>query len=185
MTAPGQTPHAQPEAGATRLGACALLRLTEAGQAEAGPHLLVREPGAPPRVVPLTADCTVGRGAAAALRLSDPSASRLHLRLRVDAAGTSAEDLGSRNGLRLNGGRARGLWRLSSGDELEAGETLLRFVDPLEPGGPGGPVGPVGPGGPGGPGGPVAGGTIDRPAGWRLTAAAALLLAAALTLLLP
>jgi hypothetical protein len=178
MTAPSQPPPARPLDGATRLGACALLRQAEAGRAEAGPHLLVREPGTAPRVVPLTADCTVGRGAAAALRLSDPSASRLHLRLRVDAAGTSAEDLGSRNGLCVNGGRARGLRRLRSGDELEAGETLLRFVDPLEPGWPG--AGLPGAGGRG------AGGVRcrERPAGWPLAAAAALLLAAALTLLL-
>jgi hypothetical protein len=176
MTATGQPPPAPPLDGATRLGACALLRLAETGRAEAGPHLLVREPGAAPRVVPLTADCTVGRGAAAALRLSDPSASRLHLRLRVDAAGAFAEDLGSRNGLCVNGGRARGLRRLRSGDELEAGETRLRFVDPLEPGGQGGPGELVVPG---------AGRSRDLPATWPLAAAAALLLAAALTLLLP
>jgi pSer/pThr/pTyr-binding forkhead associated (FHA) protein len=120
-------------------------------------------------VVPLTADCTVGRGAAAALRLSDPSASRLHLRLRIDAAGAFAEDLGSRNGLCVNGGRARGTRRLRSGDQLEAGATRLRFVDPLEPASP----------------------DLVRclarrsPASWPLPAAATLLLAAALALLLP
>jgi pSer/pThr/pTyr-binding forkhead associated (FHA) protein len=133
-------------------------------------------------VVPLTADCTVGRGAAAALRLSDPSASRLHLRLRVDAAGTSAEDLGSRNGLSVNGGRARGLRRLRSGDELEAGETLLRFVDPLEPGELAGPSGPDERGGPAELGGDR---SRDQSATWLLATAAALLLAAALTLLQP
>jgi len=121
------------ETGGTRLGAGALLRKAgDAGAAQAGPHLLVREPGAPERVVALTADCTVGRDPGAFLRLGDPSASRLHLRLRLDEAGASAEDLGSRNGLTVNGGRSRGLRRLRSGDELTVGETMLRFVDPLE-----------------------------------------------------
>jgi len=121
------------ETGATRLGAGALLRQAGgAGTEQAGPHLLVREPGAPERVVALTADCTVGRGPGAALRLGDPSASRLHLRLRLDEAGATAEDLGSRNGLAVNGGRSRGLRRLRSGDQLTVGETVLRFVDPLE-----------------------------------------------------
>ncbi len=130
---PGSPPPGQPEAGATRFDAGALLRRAEVGAARAGPHLLVREPGEPERVVALTADCTVGRGAGAVLRLRDPSASRLHLRLRLDGAGTSAEDLSSRNGLNVNGRRWRGHRRLRSGDELEVGESRLRFVDPLEP----------------------------------------------------
>jgi pSer/pThr/pTyr-binding forkhead associated (FHA) protein len=164
----GRAP-ASPPPGATRLDACALLRRAEAGATEAGPHLLVEEPGAAPRVVALTADCTVGRGAAAALRLSDPSASRLHLRLRVDATGAFAEDLGSRNGLCVNGGRARGTRRLRSGDELEAGATRLRFVDPLEPPSPGSVRFPA----------------RRPPASWPLAVAATLLVATALALLLP
>jgi pSer/pThr/pTyr-binding forkhead associated (FHA) protein len=128
-------PAAQP-GGGTRLDAVALLRSAAAGGVErAGPHLLVREPRAGERVVPLAGDCTVGRGRGATLRLADPSASRLHLQLRLDEAGAIVEDLDSRNGLRINGGRARGRCRLRSGDELEVGETRLRFVDPLEPAG--------------------------------------------------
>jgi pSer/pThr/pTyr-binding forkhead associated (FHA) protein len=124
--------------GATRIGAGALLRSAAAGEAfRAGPHLLVREPRAEERVVPLTGDCTVGRGRAADLRLADPSASRLHLRLRLDEGGASAEDLGSHNGLRVNGARTRGARRLRSGDRLEVGATVLRYLDPLEPAGTG------------------------------------------------
>ena len=156
------------ETGGTRLGAGALLRMaSDTGAAQAGPHLLVREPGAPERVVPLTADCTVGRDPGAALRLADPSASRLHLRLRLDEAGASAEDLGSRNGLTVNGGRSRGLRRLRSGDELTVGATRLRFVDPLEGPSPA-PEGPAAP----------------APATRLLLASAGLLLLAALALAL-
>jgi pSer/pThr/pTyr-binding forkhead associated (FHA) protein len=127
-------PAATGQAGATRIDAGMVLRRAVAGEtARAGPHLVVREPRAVERVVALTGDCTVGRGREVALRLSDPSASRLHLRLRIDEAGASVVDLGSRNGLRVNGGRARGARRLRSGDLLEVGETLLRYVDPLEP----------------------------------------------------
>ena len=130
-------------AGATRIDAGALLRRAAAGgTAQAGPHLVVCEPRAGVRVVALTRGCTVGRGRRAALQLADPSASRIHLRLQLDEAGASVEDLGSRNALRVNGGRARGRRRLRSGDELEVGETLLRYVDPLEPAGAA-PVAPV------------------------------------------
>jgi pSer/pThr/pTyr-binding forkhead associated (FHA) protein len=123
--------------GGTRIDVGALLRRAAgAGAARAGPHLLVVEPRSGERVVGLVGDCTVGRGRAAAIRLTDPSASRLHLRLRVDEAGTTVEDLGSRNGLRVNGGRARRPRRLRSGDELEVGETRLRYLDPLEPADP-------------------------------------------------
>jgi hypothetical protein len=120
--------------GLTRLDAGAMLRRAAAGEAaQTGPHLIVREPHAGERVVALTGDCTVGRADSAALRLADPSASRIHLRLQLDGAGASVEDLGSRNGLRVNGGRARGRRRRRSGDQLEVGETYLRYVDPLEP----------------------------------------------------
>lgn len=132
-TAPPGT-QAGPPRGLTRIDAGALLRRAAAGEAaQAGPHLVIREPHAAERLVALAGACTVGRGRQAALRLADPSASRLHLRLRLDEAGASVEDLGSRNGLRVNGGRTQGLRRLRSGDQLEVGGTSLRYVDPLEP----------------------------------------------------
>ena len=139
MTAPGPAHGAGapgPGEGVTRVEAGALLRRAAGGEAaRAGPHLVIREPRAGERVVALTGDLTVGRGAGVALRLSDPSASRRHLRLRLDEAGPRVEDLASRNGLRVNGAPARGARRLRSGDELEVGETVLRYVDPLEPSG--------------------------------------------------
>jgi pSer/pThr/pTyr-binding forkhead associated (FHA) protein len=150
MTTPGRGAEAGGADGAaapgsTRIDAGALLRrAAEGGAVRAGPHLVVREPRAEERVVALHDDCTVGRGGAAALRLADPSASRLHLRLRLDQAGARVEDLGSRNGLRINGRNARGLRRLRSGDRLEVGRTLLHYVDPLEPAGPSAPPPGVG-----------------------------------------
>jgi len=97
--------------------------------------MVIQEPHLVERVVALTGACTVGRGRGAALRLADPSASRLHLRLQLDDAGAAVERLGSRTGSRATGRRARGPSRLRSGDRLVVGETSLRYLDPLEPAG--------------------------------------------------
>jgi pSer/pThr/pTyr-binding forkhead associated (FHA) protein len=73
----------------------------------------------------------IGRGEACDLVLSDADASRAHLALTVDEQGTWARDLGSKNGLTVNGlpcGAASRL--LCHGDELQVGQTRLRFGDP-------------------------------------------------------
>jgi hypothetical protein len=129
------SPALAPTTGAgTRVLAGALVRCALRGEgARAGPHLLVRAPGAVERTVALPAELTVGRGAAAGLALDDAGASRLHARIRLDEAGAAlVEDLGSKNGLRLNGRRIRGGPQpLRPGDELTVGSTALRFEDPL------------------------------------------------------
>jgi hypothetical protein len=90
---------------ATRLHAGALVRCALRGEAaRALPHLLVRPPGGAERAVALPAELTVGRGPEAGLVIADGAASRLHARLRLAEDGSAAvEDLGSKNGLRLNG----------------------------------------------------------------------------------
>lgn len=112
----------------------ALVRSALRGEgARAGPHLLVRSPGSAERAVALPAELTVGRGTEAGLALDDAGASRLHARIRLDDDGAAlVEDLGSKNGLRLNGRRLQaGPSPLRPGDELTVGATALRFVDPL------------------------------------------------------
>jgi pSer/pThr/pTyr-binding forkhead associated (FHA) protein len=122
------------EPGLTRLAAAALLRQAlRDGPVRAGPHLAVRPADGVARAVALGEELTVGRGPAAGLRLDDAGSSRLHLRLRLSGSGeATVEDLGSKNGLRLNG-RALGPGPapLRPGDELLVGATRLRFVDPL------------------------------------------------------
>jgi hypothetical protein len=61
--------------------------------------------------------------------LVDPQVSREHLRLRVDSAGVSAEDLGSRNGTFVNETRidAGTPTLLREGDTLRMGDTVWRF----------------------------------------------------------
>lgn len=73
----------------------------------------------------------VGRDLTCRVRFNDASVSRRHLRVRVGADGIEAEDLGSRNGTRLNGRTMRGAARLQDGDVLEIGVPRLgvRLVD--------------------------------------------------------
>jgi pSer/pThr/pTyr-binding forkhead associated (FHA) protein len=76
---------------------------------------------------------SIGRGRAADVVVPDPEASRVHARVRLGADGATVEDLGSKNGVRLNGVRVeRGPQPLRPGDEFTIGETLLRLADPLE-----------------------------------------------------
>lgn len=132
----GPAAAARPE-GTRALAAELVAQAAAGGAPVAGPHLLVLTgPSAGARLL-LGAEETLGRGRTATLRLPDPKASRRHARLRVGAGGVTVEDLGSKNGLLVNGVRAdRGRRRLEIGDELAIGETLLALADPLAPGGP-------------------------------------------------
>jgi hypothetical protein len=75
---------------------------------------------------------TAGRGRGASLRVPDPLASRVHLRLRTGPGGATLEDLGSKNGVRVNGvelepGRP---CPVRPGDEIALGDTLLSLEAP-------------------------------------------------------
>lgn len=123
-----------PTADRTRAAASPLLR----GEPPAGglSVLVLTGPRAGERHA-LGDGLTVGRGRAAALRLPDPLASRLHVRLRPAPGGATLEDLGAKNGVRLNGVAAeRGARRVAPGDELGVGETDLCLEEPwpAEPG---------------------------------------------------
>ena len=73
----------------------------------------------------------LGRGAGAATRLDDPTVSRAHARLEVEGRRVLVEDLGSKNGSWLAGGRLAGLRELAPGEELRAGRTVLALaIDP-------------------------------------------------------
>jgi hypothetical protein len=67
----------------------------------------------------------LGRGACAATRLDDPTVSREHARVRVEAGRILVEDLGSRNGSWLGGARLGGLREMAPGQEVRAGQTVL------------------------------------------------------------
>lgn len=116
----------------TCLAAAALLRDAAASSDApvAGPHLLVLTGASAGTRYALVSDQVLGRGRSAAIRLADPLASRRHARLRLEAGGASVEDLGSKNGLRVNGVAVeRRPCPLRDGDEIAVGETILALVD--------------------------------------------------------
>src|SRR5438046_2080820 len=80
-----------------------------ASQTPAGPVLVVRQPlGRVERLTLSQGDLTIGRRADNAIVLDDPSASTTHALLRSTPAGWSVTDLGSRNGIAVNGRPVRG-----------------------------------------------------------------------------
>jgi len=68
----------------------------------------------------------IGRAEQADLTLTDPGVSRRHAEVRVDGDDVQIADLGSTNGIRLNGGLVPQT-RLVDGDRVELGSTTLIF----------------------------------------------------------
>jgi hypothetical protein len=134
---------ASPPAESTRALAAALLGPRRGGRAQApGHHLLVLTGPQAGRAEQHGPEEVIGRGRGATISLPDPGVSRRHLRLRLTAAGAAAEDLGAKNGLRLNGVRVdRGPALVRPGDELTLGETVVALV--AGRGGAGGPPRPA------------------------------------------
>jgi ABC transport system ATP-binding/permease protein len=85
------------------------------------------------RRIPIPPDgLSIGRAADNEVVLDSERASRRHARIdrREGGSGFSLSDLGSRHGTLLNGERVRNAERaLRSGDTIEIGEQLLRFID--------------------------------------------------------
>jgi hypothetical protein len=128
---PGATLSLEPAAPAegTRAAASPVLRGEVAG---GGPSVVVLTgPRAGERHA-LGDGLTAGRGRAASLRVPDPLASRVHLRLRAGPGGPTVEDLGSKNGARVNGVELerRRPCPVRPGDEIRLGDTLLCLESP-------------------------------------------------------
>jgi len=87
----------------------------------------VRHPLTPPGL-------TIGRGTDADLRINDPGVSRVHARIVVEGIGgqqqLSIEDMGSTNGIVVDGQRVRQS-ALAAGSRIEIGSTRLSIVSPL------------------------------------------------------
>jgi hypothetical protein len=106
----------------------------EGTRVAAGAHLVVLSGDAAGARHPLRGELTLGRGRAAAIRIPDAQASRVHARIRVGPDGATVEDLGSKNGVRVNGVRIeRGPCALGPDDEILVGETAIAVQD-LAPG---------------------------------------------------
>jgi len=84
---------------------------------------------------PLTpGSLTIGRGVDADLRINDPGVSRNHARIEVAGNGAqqriTIEDLGSTNGITVDGHRVRQA-TLSVGSRIEVGSTRLSIISPV------------------------------------------------------
>lgn len=75
----------------------------------------------------------LGRSLDCHVTIEDPLVSRQHARIIIDDAGATVEDLGSRNGVKVNGVTVRAPTELKDGDRLRIGTQDLVFcrVDPV------------------------------------------------------
>lgn len=69
----------------------------------------------------------VGRSSECDVVLDDSGVSRRHAQLRPEGGGWAIEDLGSTNGVRVNGRTIRGPHALTPGDRIEMGSTEILF----------------------------------------------------------
>ncbi len=72
----------------------------------------------------------MGRGRGASVSLDDPDVSRQHARLVVTTDGITLFDLGSKNGVSVEGRRVEDSVALRHGDELTVGDVTLRVRHP-------------------------------------------------------
>ncbi len=79
------------------------------------------------RIEVAAAGAVIGRSSSCEIVLEDPNASRRHAAVRPTAQGWMVEDLGSTNGVLLNGRRVNGTRDLNPGDRIELGQTELIF----------------------------------------------------------
>jgi pSer/pThr/pTyr-binding forkhead associated (FHA) protein len=72
----------------------------------------------------------IGRAPSCQVRLEDPLVSREHARVISGEIGSAIEDLGSANGLYINGRRRDGVTPLHPGDVIQLGATVWLVVRP-------------------------------------------------------
>ena len=70
----------------------------------------------------------IGRAASCQLSLDDPLVSRNHAVISVSEAGVTVEDLGSRNGVKVNGARVEGVHKVTHGDQIMIGGQELLYL---------------------------------------------------------
>ncbi len=89
--------------------------------------VVIQEAGQDPKLYNLDREIVViGRQRDAELRLSNISVSRRHARIVTNEEGIFIEDLGSQNGIQLNGQPTQ-RQRLKTGDEVQVGKFMLLF----------------------------------------------------------
>ncbi len=89
-------------------------------------ELLIEE-GDQRRTLRLVLPITLGRSDDAQVRLNDLHASRLHALIDVEEGTAFVEDLGSRNGTRVNARLISGRTTLAAGDDIRVGRARIVF----------------------------------------------------------
>lgn len=126
---PGCVFRVRPEPPTSAPATRAVVRtLLEPGAAPAAASLVSLTGMDAGRVLPLAdRPSLLGRGEGADFRLRDRAISRLHARISPLAEGHAIEDLGTANGVYVNGARVHGPHLLEDGALVELGQTLLRY----------------------------------------------------------
>jgi hypothetical protein len=104
------------------------LRRAGSGLAVPAPaaHLVrLGRPEAPEAPIPLGEISLLGRAADNTIRIDDPTISQHHARIAFRSGQWILEDLGSRNGTRVNGITVEGPLVITYGDDLQFGEVML------------------------------------------------------------
>jgi hypothetical protein len=78
-------------------------------------------------------DTLIGRSATCHVSIEDPLVSRQHVRVRIQGDRATVEDLGSRNGLQINGRAVQGVHQLRDGDRLRIGTQEVVFCEGTVP----------------------------------------------------
>jgi diguanylate cyclase (GGDEF)-like protein len=112
-----------------RTAEMARLATPAAGIARKRPRLVVLAGGNVGAVYAVAHGTVVGRGTTATIQIESEEISRKHARIIEAPNGWAIEDLGSRNGTFVNGGRLTGPHALVEGDKIEFGAGIvLRFA---------------------------------------------------------
>lgn len=103
------------------------------GVEEEAPYLTVlngNNAGLVINIKDMNVDLLLGRSRKANFIIEDECISREHAKIRRDLHGIHIIDLGSRNGVLINGTQVQQIQRLNPGDEVRLGTTRLKFTDP-------------------------------------------------------
>jgi hypothetical protein len=129
MVNPPDAPEAEPEqgdVGHTMIYSAERLRPADAGPPPPSPQTAIVVAEGRRMVVGATG-AVIGRSRDCDIVLGDGNVSRRHAEVRPADGGWAVNDLGSTNGVLLNGRRVNGTAPLKAGDRFELGTTELRF----------------------------------------------------------
>jgi Protein of unknown function (DUF3662)/Inner membrane component of T3SS, cytoplasmic domain len=128
LVKPAEDPRVAPEqgdAGHTMVFGSERLRPVEAPEPARSATALIVAEGK--RMVVGTSGAVIGRSRDCDIVLSDPNVSRRHAEVTPGAGGWAISDLGSTNGVVVNGRKASGATQLNPGDRIDLGTAQLRF----------------------------------------------------------